>query len=49
MNWNDSLYWYWRERGGEFFASMVWKDSGLLFLDLSLIHNSEPTRREVIA
>ena len=36
MNWNDSLYWYWRERGGEFFASMVWKDSGLLFLDMPM-------------
>ena len=36
MNWNDSLYWYWRERGGEFFASMVWKDSGILFLDMPM-------------
>ena len=33
MNWNDSLYWYWRERGGEFFASGPQKDSGVLFLD----------------
>ncbi len=33
MNWNDSLYWYWRERGGEFFASGAQKDSGVLFLD----------------
>ena len=36
MNWNDSLYWYWRERGGEFFSSMVWKDSGILFLDMPM-------------
>ena len=36
MNWNDSLYWYWRERGGEFFSSMVWRDSGILFLDMPM-------------
>ena len=34
MNWNDSLYWYWRERGGDFFASAVKRDSGVLFLDM---------------
>lgn len=34
MNWNDSLYWYWRERGGEFFALAARKDSGILFLDM---------------
>ena len=36
MNWNDSSYWYWRERGGEFFSSMVWRDSGILFLDMPM-------------
>lgn len=36
MNWNDSLYWYWRERGREFFSSMVWRDSGILFLDMPM-------------
>lgn len=36
MNWNDSLYWYWRERGGELFSSMVWRDSGILFLDMPM-------------
>ena len=34
MNWNDSLYWYWRERGGDFFASALYMDSGVLFLDV---------------
>ena len=34
MNWNDSLYWYWQERGGEFFSSAAEKDSGILFLDM---------------
>ena len=34
MNWNDSLYWYWRERGGEVFVSTAQKDSGILFLDM---------------
>ena len=34
MNWNDSLYWYWRERGGDFYASAAHKDSGFLMLDM---------------
>ena len=34
MNWNDSLYWYCRERGGQLFASQQKKDSGVLFLDI---------------
>ena len=33
MNWNDSLYWSWRERGGDFYSSTIRRDSGVLFLD----------------
>ena len=34
MNWTDSLYWYWRERGGELYTSASQKNSGILLLDM---------------